>query len=298
MKNIKYSICICNYNMSYTLEKSLCSVLDQIDETYEVIVVDDGSSDNSLEILEKLSNNYENLKYYTLERDKSRKLGKTRNYSVSKANGEYILLHIDTDDFWEPYINEFVKIFHEIESSFDHDILLSGQQINIGKKVFLQSHGPYRNTRRAEDRDLWLRLAAINAYQPIKHKVFRSRLERPERSSLKKSMRDTWDHLHYDFCRGMPFSKYFMRLTKEVLHKDYNSIKIKLYKVLILPFVYISSLFSEKFPPPKELATYEKFKKYREVTNGTAQDIMKRNNKELNIDQYSKTAKEIFLIED
>ena len=38
-----YSVCVCNYNMAETLEVSLKSVLDQLDERYEVVVVDDGS---------------------------------------------------------------------------------------------------------------------------------------------------------------------------------------------------------------------------------------------------------------
>ena len=58
-----YSVCICNYNMADTLEVSLRSVLDQLDERYEVIVIDDGSKDSSVEILENLSNAYENRVY-------------------------------------------------------------------------------------------------------------------------------------------------------------------------------------------------------------------------------------------
>ena len=46
-----YSLCICNYNMNDTLESSINSLLAQINESTEIIVIDDGSSDNSVETL-------------------------------------------------------------------------------------------------------------------------------------------------------------------------------------------------------------------------------------------------------
>ena len=59
-----YSICICNYNMAETLEAALKSVLDQLDDRYEVIVIDDGSTDSSKEKLHKISKEYQNLIIY------------------------------------------------------------------------------------------------------------------------------------------------------------------------------------------------------------------------------------------
>ena len=52
-QNVKYSICLSNYNMARTLKSVLRSILDQIDRKYEVVLVDDGSKDNSVEIAKK-----------------------------------------------------------------------------------------------------------------------------------------------------------------------------------------------------------------------------------------------------
>ena len=50
----RYSVCVCNYNMADTLERAMTSVLDQLDRNlYEVVVIDDGSSDSSLDELEE-----------------------------------------------------------------------------------------------------------------------------------------------------------------------------------------------------------------------------------------------------
>ena len=52
---IKYSICITNYNTASTLEKSISSILAQMEESYEIVVVDNFSQDGSESILKTLS---------------------------------------------------------------------------------------------------------------------------------------------------------------------------------------------------------------------------------------------------
>ena len=106
---IEFSICICNRNMAETLRISLESILNQVDERFELVVVDDGSRDNSLEIMSELKSKYKNFIFYSLPRDKKRKLGLTRNFSIAKANGRWVILHLDTDDYVESGILEFVQ---------------------------------------------------------------------------------------------------------------------------------------------------------------------------------------------
>ena len=54
MESPIYSICICNFNMNNTLKSSLETILLQLNEEFEVVVVDDGSSDDSLNTLFEL----------------------------------------------------------------------------------------------------------------------------------------------------------------------------------------------------------------------------------------------------
>ena len=194
----KYSICICNYNMADTIEKALTSVLDQIDERFEVLLVDDGSNDKSVEIIRKIQKKYSSLRLITLQRSSKRQLGKTRNLSVKEAKGEYVILHVDADDYWEPYIITFINLFHRLESLIKKDILVAGNQINIGKRNFLLKYGPYRNTHRAQDRDMWHRLASIERYIPIDHLPFRQRLSRPNSIRIYRVFRNTWFQILYD----------------------------------------------------------------------------------------------------
>lgn len=46
----KYTVVVCNLNMSATVERAVESILSQVDDDYEVLVVDGGSTDGSLEI--------------------------------------------------------------------------------------------------------------------------------------------------------------------------------------------------------------------------------------------------------
>ena len=174
----KYSICICNYNMNDTLERSINSILEQIDDEIEIIVVDDGSNDNSVETLKKIKNeNLEkNFNFIPLVRDSRRKLGETRNISIKAAKGEYVILHIDADDIWEPYIYSFIKVFHELEKRLNmKNFMLSGKQIQMASRNLLIEN-PYENVYYGEDRLLWSKLTTIGCLISLEHKPFRERI--------------------------------------------------------------------------------------------------------------------------
>lgn len=93
----KFSIIIPVYNTEKYLKKCLDSVLNQTFKDYEVIVVNDGSLDNSQSIIDKY-----NFKSY---KKKNGGLSDARNYGVLKANGEYILF-LDSDDYYAPNLLE------------------------------------------------------------------------------------------------------------------------------------------------------------------------------------------------
>lgn len=295
-KEPTYSICIPNYNMGDTIERALVSVIEQVDDRYEVLVLDDGSTDNSVEILDKLGAKYPSLRVIKLKRDKNRKLGETRNISVREAKGEYVILHVDADDVWEPFINDFVTLFHRLEKCLGKDFLLSGQQLNIGKKDYLLKHGPYRNTHRAQDRDMWLRLAALDQYIPLDHKIFRTRLSRPKKVSFYKAIRDSWYHMLYDMRRGTALKSYILGcLTGLFYNKTKNfSFKFRLLRFAMVLPVFIASRFDEPLPPPENMKSHTEFAEYRERTRGTYQEIMSRHDCDPDISFLSEEAQKIF----
>jgi len=94
---MKISICLCTYNGSKYLTEQLESLKNQIVKADEIIVCDDGSTDNTIEILNKYKDIL-NIKLFI----NASSLGVTKNFekSISLCSGDIIFL-CDQDDIWE-----------------------------------------------------------------------------------------------------------------------------------------------------------------------------------------------------
>ena len=95
------SIIIPVYNGTKTIKRCLDSIWSQglPENDYEVICVDDCSSDGSYEYIQKLSQLYPQLKL--LKNSFNIRAGGARNHGVRCSSGEYILF-IDSDDYFHP----------------------------------------------------------------------------------------------------------------------------------------------------------------------------------------------------
>jgi glycosyltransferase involved in cell wall biosynthesis len=288
----KYSICMCNYNMADTIMPSLTSILQQLDHRYEVIVVDDGSTDDSLKVLNEVQQRYAALKIVSLPRSKSRKLGLTRNKSVEAASGQYVLLHLDCDDTYGPNIQDFVEVYHQLEVALGHDILVSGQHINMGRRDFLLRYGPYRNLLRGEDRDLWLRLAAIGSYVPLVHTDFVTRLPKADTARISRSIIFTFDHLVNDFRYRLGLKKFFYY---ELRKWPKMSLQQKLFRTLCFVPAYLWSLTKTSLGPVKGMETWDMFADYRSKYQGTFSDILARYEIIPNWENITPSGQHIFL---
>ncbi len=105
----KVSVIVPVYNTGKYVERCLNSLMEQtIKDEIEIIVINDGSTDNSGEIVKKYIQKQENkqiIKYYEKENEG---IAKTRNYGLEKATGEYILF-VDSDDNIDTQLIEKVK---------------------------------------------------------------------------------------------------------------------------------------------------------------------------------------------
>ena len=90
------SVILPTYNCAHFLSESVGSILLQTYNPYEVIVVDDGSTDNTKEVLNPFMHR---IKYIKLEQNKG--LPAARNIGIQSAQGKYIAF-IDADDLWLP----------------------------------------------------------------------------------------------------------------------------------------------------------------------------------------------------
>ena len=94
---MKFSLIIPVYNVEKYLEKCLKSILDNTYKNYEVIIVNDGSTDNSEKIIKENLNKFEDITYI---KQKNKGLSSARNEGVKKSKGDYICF-IDSDDYIE-----------------------------------------------------------------------------------------------------------------------------------------------------------------------------------------------------
>jgi len=91
------------YNSSRYLRQALDDIFNQSVQSFELICVDDGSSDNSLSILEQYARQYDNM--YILPQ-KNRHAGAARNFGMSVARGDY-LIFLDSDDRFDERMLEY-----------------------------------------------------------------------------------------------------------------------------------------------------------------------------------------------
>ncbi len=110
------SIVIPVYNVENYLEKCLQSVCNQSAKDYEIILVNDGSTDNSGKICEDWSRKDRRIKYYIKDNEG---LGPTRDYGMKKSNRKYVTF-IDSDDW---IAENFVESMLKKMVSSDYDIV-------------------------------------------------------------------------------------------------------------------------------------------------------------------------------
>lgn len=114
----RLSIVIPVYNVEFYLRRCLDHVYNQIDNRCEVVMLDDGSTDNSFEICKEYESKYpSNTRIFHKENEGA---GATRNILLDKANGEYVWF-VDSDDYIED--NSISKILNIIDKYKTLDIL-------------------------------------------------------------------------------------------------------------------------------------------------------------------------------
>ena len=102
---MKLSIILPVYNVEQYIEKCLLSVIPQLSEEDELIIIDDGSTDKSGQICDKYSDHYENVFVCHV---KNGGVSNARNIGLQKASGQYVWF-IDSDDYIQKEAVDTIK---------------------------------------------------------------------------------------------------------------------------------------------------------------------------------------------
>lgn len=179
------TVYITNYNYGKYIQQAIESVLNQTLQSFELIIIDDGSTDNSKDIIESYSNRDEVQIVY----QQNKGLNVTNNVALKLASGKYII-RLDADDFFEKealetmsailendeelglvfpdyyLVDEDGQLLHtERRHSFEKDVTLLDMPAHgactMIRKSFLQILGGYDEQFKCQDGyDLWVRFTA------------------------------------------------------------------------------------------------------------------------------------------
>lgn len=164
---IKISVIIPVYNTEKYIKKCISSLANQTMQEFEVVIVNDGSTDNSKEIIQDCINKklIKNIVY--LEK-KNGGLSDARNYGVQHAKGKYIAF-LDSDDYIDKDL--FCKLEQYIDKNIDL-IKFKMKTVDLDDKILEKKDGPiFKECTGTEafeklvTHDLFLEVACIYLYR-------------------------------------------------------------------------------------------------------------------------------------
>ena len=193
---ISFSIIIPTYNRAYSLQRAIESVVSQTYSNWEIIIVDNCSTDSTDEIVDS----YKSLPIFFIKNN-IRGPASSRNIGIHASNHEY-LAFLDSDDYWHPLKLELTKkailendsnvIYHDLrvfyadkngklvyinklrsrtlKSDYFHDLFYNGNTINTSSLVIKKSLLPCLSmfdsspsVRGVEDYLAWLECLRVNS---------------------------------------------------------------------------------------------------------------------------------------
>ena len=128
---MKVSILIPAYNAAAFLPKCLDSVLNQTYQDLQVVIVDDGSKDNTLEVCRKYAEKDSRIEVYHQE---NQGVAATRNHLLEKIKGDYVLF-VDADDWIEL---DMVEYLVSLATELDAEMVMCDRVINDAKPSVIE----------------------------------------------------------------------------------------------------------------------------------------------------------------
>lgn len=167
VEGIKYSICITHKNNVKTLRASLDSILSQIDDSYEVVLVDSMSTDGSETVLK----DYAKAGKIKLFREKCSR-GKGRQIAFEYSKGDLVVANMDMDEVYGQGIATIISL---LERHGDYMFLVNNslnkeenqQNITIAGRRLLKEIGGWRDVNWGEDWDIWRRAASVGKFRRV-----------------------------------------------------------------------------------------------------------------------------------
>jgi glycosyltransferase involved in cell wall biosynthesis len=176
LSHLTYSICITHYNNARTVKRALDSILAQIDDRFELVIVDNFSTDGSVQILEEY---HKQGKIKLFRKRGSRGVG--REAALEEAIGKYVISGVDMDDTFKPRLVQLLDFYH---ARCEGELLLTEVATHIAPRDLVSRLGGYRDLQFNEIWDLCRRSAKVGKFRWTIFPLLESMNEHPERQGI------------------------------------------------------------------------------------------------------------------
>lgn len=123
----KISVVIITYNREKYLKEAIESVLEQSLRDFELIIIDDASTDRTPEIIKDYSSRDPRVKYFRNEKNLG--ISKSRNIALKMAQGKYVAV-LDSDDLWLDF-DKLKKQYNFLEGNLSAGFVLAGTGVVV-----------------------------------------------------------------------------------------------------------------------------------------------------------------------
>lgn len=144
MENIRISVVIPTFNSDKYIIRTLKTVFSQTSLPYEIVIVDDGSIDKTVEVIQNYLENYEPLfNNIKIIQQKNSGAGAARNNGIRNATGNWIAF-LDSDDIWDDHklemVEEVIKKNPDITMIAHNEYMINEGTLNEKKLCLLHEH--------------------------------------------------------------------------------------------------------------------------------------------------------------
>ena len=292
----RYTVAICHLNMVETVEESVRSIHRHTNEEFEILVIDDGSTDGSRDLLGRLAKQLERLRVVDAD---NQNIAQARNCSIEEARGEYVLHQLDADDRYDEGIVDFTRVFEALTDAVDKEVYLRGKNIHLASRALLQRI-PYRDVGYGEDLDLWRRMDAEPTVEMIwlRHTPINEQIG--YRRDLLEYAEVRYSTAKVNFQTGIAPLSYLRWMGKELWPGGWQTRPWygSLFHVAITPVAYIHSLFEGHLDNSQIPDAHRQFDWYmdhilRETV--TLRELIKTYELDLSSEDLSPAGKRMFL---
>jgi len=144
------SVIIPAFNSEKYIEQTITSALNQTYKNLEIIVVDDGSTDRTLEIVKQLSEKDNRIKYFSIP--PAGRPSVPRNFGIQKANGEFIAF-LDSDDLWHKrkIANQLKRLIESPSAAFIYSMSITFGAVSLFSAQYELLPLPFRAAKNRND---------------------------------------------------------------------------------------------------------------------------------------------------